>query len=335
MKCIIFYVFLLVSSLSFFCTGNGQETFPVLKGSYLGQKPPGNEPELFAADIVSTGVHELDITISPDLNEILFSRAGFDWHTAIIKIEKVDGIWRKPETFEYSEIMSCNYPFISFDGSKLLFESRSPITGNKSKGPDSNIWISLRKENKWSKPEKLSSVINSEGIESFPSISDNGNIYYSARYENSLGKSDIFISKYVNGEYIQPENLGENVNTSFSEFHAFIAHDESYIIFDSNREDGFGRNDLFISFRKNDGTWTKAINMGNVINSEYSESRPYVSPDGKYLFFCSNRLIPSLSENKWEYDNFMKRINGPGNSLQDIYWMNSEIIAGLKPDELK
>ncbi len=169
----------------------------------------------------------------------------------------------------------------------------------------------------------------------FSSAAGNGNLYYSSNYENNTGGFDIYRSQLIDGEYSKPENLGKNINSSFNEFHAYIAIDETYIILDSDRDGGFGNNDLYISFRKSGGGWTEAANMGDKINTEYSDMRPFVSPDGKYLFFCSNRIKSAETEDIWQYDNFMKRINGPGNSSQDIYWVSAQIIEDLKPENIK
>jgi hypothetical protein len=97
-----------------------------------------------------------------------------------------------------------------------------------------------------------------------------------------------------------------------------VALDESFIIFSSFRG-GLGRSDLFISFRKSDGDWAKPVNMGPKINSAYKDEYPYLTPDGKYLFFNSNR--PSSQNRKAIPD-------GPGN----IYWVDAKIIYDLKKE---
>ena len=88
--------------------------------------------------------------------------------------------------------------------------------------------------------------------------------------------------------------------------HPCIAPDETYIIFDSEREGGVGRADLWISFRNPDATWGRAINLGDKINKPGNESIPHLTADGKYLFYTSNR---------------------------DIYWVSTEFIDALKPQE--
>jgi Tol biopolymer transport system component len=148
---------------------------------------------------------------------------------------------------------------------------------------------------------------------------------------NRDGGWDIYVSKYVNGRYAAPEKLSDAINSEFGDWDPFLAPDESYMIFGSNgRSDGFGESDLYISFRNEDGTWTKSENMGSVINTPYREVDPVVSPDGKYIFFRSNRRIhESYTETPFTYREFMKILNSPGNGEADIYWVDARIIKKM------
>ena len=93
---------------------------------------------------------------------------------------------------------------------------------------------------------------------------------------------------------------------------------------------------MYISFKKEDGTWTKSKNMGSIINTFYREVDPVVSPDSKYIFFRSNRRIhKSYSETAVTYGEFINILNSPGNGEGDIYWVDAKVIQNLKPEELK
>jgi Tol biopolymer transport system component len=115
----------------------------------------------------------------------------------------------------------------------------------------------------------------------------------------------------VNGEHEEPQLLGKSINSGKS-FHPFIAPDESYLIFDSKREDGYGDSDIYISYRQPDGSWGEAINLGSGINTDAWEASASVTPDGKYLFF--NRNMGSDS-----YENV------------DIFWVDAQFIETLRP----
>ncbi|MCP4724134.1 MAG: hypothetical protein GY863_03815, partial [bacterium] len=168
---------------------------------------------------------------------------------------------------------------------------------------DFDIWYVDKTDNGWSLPERLTNIINTELNEDHPSVSAKGNIYFHSEREKAFGRFDIYMSEYSNGEYSEPVNLGESINTPAYDSYPYIAPDESYIIFCSNMEGSYGAGDLYISFRKEDGSWTKARNLDRGINESSDDRFPQVSPDGKYLFFVSNRQsTPTYFEEKKSYD---------------------------------
>lgn len=176
-----------------------------------------------------------------------------------------------------------------------------------------DIWFVVRSEefaHDWGKAKNIGYPVNSEVNEACPTVAMNGNLYFHAVYPQGEGEADIYCAEYIEGKYTTPKKLSNAVNTKWGESNAFIAQDESYIIFGSRKPGGFGAGDLYISFRTDSGEWTKAVNMGNVINTYSSEYCPSVSPDGKYLFFT--------------------RIVGTDPRQADIFWVCSEIIDQLK-----
>ena len=107
--------------------------------------------------------------------------------------------------------------------------------------------------------------------------------------------------------YTLDEKLGEGVNSENGEYNAFIARDESYIIFTSFRSgEHYGEGDLYISFRNENDTWTEARNMGPNINSFARDYCPSVTPDGRYFFFSSRRY-----------------------GTEDIFWVDASVIKTL------
>ena len=112
------------------------------------------------------------------------------------------------------------------------------------------------------------------------------------------------MSEFINGQYQLPVNLGGQFNTEHHEWDKYIAPDESYMIYRSMMPGGLGQDDLYITFKQGDGKWSGPVHMGNAINTDRSENRLYVSPDGKYFFYTSN-------------------IRGN----RDIYWVDAKIIV--------
>jgi hypothetical protein len=104
------------------------------------------------------------------------------------------------------------------------------------------------------------------------------------------------------GGEITVENLGAPMNSAQNDGSACIARDESYLLFESDRPGGFGQADLYISYNE-DGVWTEPRNLGFPINSEQIEDGPFISPDGKYLFFNRRRAwVTSTQTDIWWVD---------------------------------
>ncbi|MFC1726636.1 hypothetical protein ACFL4T_13515 [candidate division KSB1 bacterium] len=297
--------------------------FPVLKGKYLGQKPPGDTPELFAPGIISTCNQHSSAVFTHDGKEVYFSQM-FPHPAKIMFMKEINGRWTEPEVAPFSGKYNDLTPFISSDGNKIYFTSNRPIKkGAKPGWPSSDFWVVTRTEDGWLEPEFISIRIPGTIQQDGASVTDNGTFYFSGKPDKRTGrKSDIYRSLFQDGIYSEPERFSDEVNSEYVDGFSFIAPDESYIIFCSFRPGGYGMSDLYISFFRSDGTWTTPKNMGRKINSEAKDAFPYVTPDGKYFFFNSSR-VSVLNDRKIP--------DGPGN----IYWVDARIIEELKKEVLK
>lgn len=261
------------------------EKFPVLKGEYLGQKPPGINPEVFAPGIVSTTQGEFNAAFSPDGKEFYFSVNEPSGRETMKFMTRKDNQWTPPQAVPFVSPQNDCDPLFSFDGQRLYFISTRPKK-EKAGSSDWNIWYVERMDADWSKPINIGPPVNSDVDEYYVSLTKDGTIYFSSNRAGGLGSFDIYRSRFVDGHYAKPENLGASINTKYLEHDPFIAPDESYILFTSvDRPEGFGTGDLYISSRRKDGTWTKSKNMGKAFNTSGYDFCPIVSPDGKYFFF--------------------------------------------------
>ncbi|WP_421811604.1 hypothetical protein [Flagellimonas sp.] len=264
-----------------------------IKSPYLGQKPPGLKPEPFAPGLVTTQDWEYNGGFTPDLKEFYFLRevgkTEEDRKTEFVVIKYNNDQW------EESVISSrVGTPFISPDGNTMHLGRRYKV----------------RKDNgDWSEIKELDSPFDSLPIMQLTSSSRR--TYFFDEFKRDF-TGDIRYSRLVNGKYEKPRLVNKKINTGKS-FHPFIAPDESYLIFDSKREDGFGDSDIYISYRQENGEWGVPINLGNKINTEAWEASASVTPDGKYLFF--NRNMGSDN-----YENV------------DIFWIDARVIGTLKPE---
>lgn len=304
---------------------NARKDRPVLKGPYLGQKPPGMTPELFAPGIISTGYTECYPFFTPDGRELYFMLWGAPYNVILYMREEKNG-WTKPRIAPFFKRYDEKF-CLSPDGETIVLGSyRHRLSeGDERYKKPARMLIIRKKGNDWGEAQQLKDSINGP-----VSISETGNLYFSNPFDKGMGGDDIFVSKYSNGEYGDPLNLGTAVNTIYHECDPCIAHDESYLIF-CRRGEGYGRHDLYISFRKKDDSWTQATNMGEKFNTPYSELCPNLSADGKYPFFTSNRrLFKPYSEVPLTYEQKLQILGSPGNGSADIYWVDARIIEELK-----
>jgi WD40-like Beta Propeller Repeat len=302
--------------------------FPVLHGPYLGQSSPGLTPEIFAPGIVSTGFPELFAYFTPDARELYFQLWKVPF-PVIICMKEENGQWTRPAVASFSGRYFAKF-CLSPDGNTVVLTSSEPRSGKGEPTKDYTTRILKRTKNGWSNPEFIEQISGALA----PTISSKGNLYFFLEVTHPE-KSDIYVSKYKNGVYEPPVRLSDSINSEFYEVDPFIAPDESYIIF-CRGGDGFGSTDLFISFRKEDGTWTKAKNMGKEINSPSIDLCPSVTPDGKYFFFSSNRNNhKTYSETSLTYEQKIEILSSPENGNSDIYWIDAKIIEELKPKNLK
>lgn len=323
---------IIVLIFSFGCKQKSEDYKKVLgaqQWEYFGQNMPGNLPELFSPNMISTSKNERDFAITTHGKEMYFTKMYPNGKKGVILFMHFDGyFWAEPEVAPFSGQYSDLEPALSPDGQKLFFASNRPMGISDSVSDDYNIWYVERLEGRWSAPKDAGSEINSSKNEYFPSVSNDGTLFFTSDREDSMGKEDIYFSEYVNGKYTKPINIGEPINSENYEFNAFVAPDKSYLLFSSiGREDGLGGGDIYISKPVNDSTWSKPQNLGSQINSPYLDYCPCVSPDGKYLFFTSNRINSTLEKNSGKNFKTLKKLfNGIENGLGNIYWVEFSVV---------
>jgi hypothetical protein len=120
---------------------------------------------------------------------------------------------------------------------------------------------------------------------------------------NSCGQKDVFLD--LEGPYLGQKPPGKEAELFAPGIISTKNQNEALLY-------GFGGHDLYISFRKQDNAMTEPVNLGKEINSSSNDWIPFVTSDGKYFFFTSNRA---------------------GN--EDIYWVDATIIENLRSQEMK
>ena len=330
MKKIRFTLSFLLLFTSLLAQNNVERHFPVLKGPYLGQDTPGLTPELFAPNIISNGLANRDVAISPDGKEMYFSvnttRHEF---ATIVFTKQIKGVWTKPEVVDFATDSRYKYiePAFSYDGKKLFFVSNMPKDG-KGEPIAEDIWVVEKVNDGWGKPYNLGKPVNFEGGDFFPSLTKNGTLYFT-RNELEGRISNIYRSKLVNGKYSTPEKLPKQVNCGTNRFNAYIAPDESFMIVPAvGAEDGYKGVHYYIVYRNKDDSWQEPRVLSSQINTAKGTGWSfYISPDMKYIFYMASKQQDRETQPKSLSIDFLEEFSlMPQNGNSDIYWVDAKIL---------
>lgn len=267
-------------------------SFPRIEGPLMGQQPPGLVAEPFAPGLISKEGWEIEGVFAPGMNEFFFTtRSGKGKPITVIGFRQQNNIWEK-----YIEFTRTGEVAFSPDGSRM----------HMAKGYKDRVGHG------WSERKSLGPMFDRKDWGIMRLTASTKGTYVFDDY-----KSDdvIRISTLKDGKRQSPKMMGPIVNTGEWTAHPFIAPDESYLIWDSEREGGYGDSDLYISFRQDDDSWGPAINMGDNVNSDKWDAFASVTSDGKYILF--NRRIDDDSDDD--------------NMNVDIYWVDARIIEDLRP----
>jgi len=270
------------------------------KTSYFGQNPPGLTPQVFAPGIVSVdGRYEYAVSFSSDFDEMYFSGNKEDEVQIVYFSRFEDKKWAIPKKANFTNDNKKNEleAFVSNNENRIYFTAYDSIFS------DEKIWYVNRLENSWSNAIELDSPINDD-IVFYSNDAKNGDLFYT-----SISKGKTYYAPNKNGQFPKVHE----VRIEFG-VHAFISSSQDFLLVNGrNKEDDQRKdNDIYVYFKMKDGTWSKPINLGNDVNSNFDETCPSMTPDGKYLFFS--------------------RYNEEG-GLSNIYWISAKVIDRLRPSD--
>jgi len=288
----------------------GQQ-FTDLYGDYLGQKPPVDTPLVFAPNLISTKYLEHSSAVFSKDGKIVVWCSVQNDIKKLWQMQRVNNRWTKPEVldlFNDNCMIWSDGPFFLPGTNRLFFNSpREKSDGrNTWKVGENKVWYVDIINGNWGKPHKYDLLINNDIGQI--SITQDSSVYYLGKQLGAWHEIGIFYSKYVDGHYSSPKPMPLEIGKTFQNWTPFISQDESYLIYSKCVDQGdFG--DLYITYYDNDKKkWSLPQDLGEPINTWAQERFPYVSPDGKYLFFT-----------RWTKDND-----------QDVFWVSSDIISKLR-----
>ena len=272
---------------------------------YFGQIPPVDSGIVFAPGIISLpGRNEPCITFSPDGKSAYFyiefwPNPGTPF---IMFSEYKNGSWTIPDTVSFANGRLTAEPHFAFNGNRLYFNS----TGAINQVGVVDLSFAVRNDTTWSNPVSMGNPPNNSSDYQYHScIVGDTSIYF------STNNGRIARCQYMNGVYLPRVILPypiNNANTSQTWGDPFVALDESYMILKSTRAGGYGQNDIYISYKKTNGTWTNPKNLGSKINTPNDETSGDITPDGKYMTYGSNG---------------------------DLYWVSTSFIDSLRHTNFK
>jgi Tol biopolymer transport system component len=253
-----------------------------------GGEPAGSSVEIVGEGVISTSSNQTFPMEDPATGDLWFSsfEGSFDQQTILVARRTENG-WAAPQVAPFSGRWGDRAPRFSPDGSYMLITSNRPRPGSEEAG-DMDIWRLERTEDGWAGPELVPSPMSSPALDMHPSVTGSA-VWVASRREGGLGRSDLYRIGF-DGTVTHP---GPPLNDELSQSDVWVSPDETWmIVVITDRPDGYGGDDLFVSRRVGD-TWSAPFNLGPEINTPEYEYGPSVSADGEYLLFTSHRDGPS------------------------------------------
>lgn len=231
-------------------------------------------------------------------------------------------------------------PVISSDDKVLLFTSRGQYTGaptGKTKvAADGEYYEDIYEskridDDNWEKPRSLGQALVTKGHDASNQVYDNDTKLLMYRDTNN---GDIYQSDKVNGEWTAPKKLNDNINSKAYESDCYITPDGKTLYFSTGKYSEDGTLDLYVSKRGSDGDWGPAKSLGGAINTKYDDDSPYVSKDGKTLYFSSrgHNTMGGYDIFKSAYDSIGHRWGAPENMGYPINTPDDDSFYRLSPD---
>lgn len=147
------------------------------------------------------------------------------------------------------------------------------------------IYVSRKENGVWGRPLGINVSVESDGNMDVVGLSADGNMMLLAVADEF--SSNLYITNYADNRWYPATSLGKPINSRYFESHAAFSPDGKSIYFTSNRGDGVGAMDIWKSDHQEDDSWSDPVNLGENVNTPLNEDSPFISPDGKRLYFSS------------------------------------------------
>ena len=319
-------------ALSFCCWSSARSVCAQAAPPYLGQALPGAEAVPFAPGILNSGLSTRDITLMPDGSEIYVGVFLPGFRKAVI-IETHEGGrgWSAPEVAAFSRDSKwrCLEPCISPDGGQFFFVSDRPGDPRAVQPGPFGIWRMDRVGQSWSEPRRLPESVNGTGNTFYPTITREGVLHF-LREEGQGGW--LMRSSWKKGEWTAAEKLPPPFNGDPLQANPRVDPDGQFILVPlMGRTDSLGGADYYGYFRRDDGTWTGPVHLGPSVNSPAGDEFSInLSPDGKVVFFGSDRALPRLDGKPLKWADILSERTQPGNGNTTLWWVDAGFLRDIR-----
>lgn len=250
--------------------------------------------------VINSAARDAEPTFTPDGQTMYFNcfdrqgKVGSD-----ICVTSRDGdSWTEPvivaavSTDEYLEVE----PLLSPDAQQLYIMSNRPGGMGAT-----DIWVSDLVDGEWTEPRNLGAPFNSPDSDHCLYFSgENWDFaYWTSTRPGGFGGNDIWMAERVNGVWQDAVNLGPKINSAAGEHHSLPSEDGRSLYITTTRDEGFGREDIYITTSDDRGNWSDLVNLGPEINSDQHDRCPAFSPDFEFFFFDSERAGGFGNKDLW------------------------------------
>jgi len=255
------------------------------EGPFLGQKDPGAAPAVFAPGIVSRAdSNEFACTWSPDGAQFWYSARPPGGQNRIMVSHRRERGWTVPEPASFGGAFPNNEPHVGADGQKLYFGSRRPLPDGTPSG-HFHTWVARKQDAGWGEPAYF-------GPGMFVSTTQRGEVYTTDITGFAGGGLVVYEPDGAGGFGAPRQVFREPLPGGRRRSHACVDRTGRFLIYNSGGgEEGLGGDDLYLVWRRPDGSWGRPRHLGAQINSPGHDYGASLSPDGCWMFYGRHQDI--------------------------------------------
>lgn len=286
--------------------------------------------ELLGPGVISTGQQETSAALTPDGNTVYFMRSDFgETDDTILVSQRMAGRWSTPQVAAFSGQWHDSEPALSPDGRRLYFVSNrpphpgeAPVMGemNGRSFPGTHLWYVERQPNGvWGEPMHLDGAHNDGAMIYNPSVTANGDIYFSAHRPGSGNAYQIYVARRHGNTLAAPQRL-ELGDIKLNRMDPAVDPHGRFLLYAGNEGDALGRADIYIVFHQADDSWSKPERLAGDVNSSALENAPSLGPAFGELYVSSNRGEEvSFPKKRDDAASLQQRLQSPLNGSRNIW----------------